>query len=168
MMTVARQYSVTTTVIHRVASLDDGGPRQAPFLFEEETQLLKFDGQLEDCVVRNVSSQGREGLFTNLNQLESLCQDGTFDKTRQRLESEEVIKVDLGTDRKWTATKADDDIVEFRNGVSKLEVFPRNQVRLTVRTDLAKLTQEISGSWNEKTGTITVESEQIQVTEGQV
>ncbi|MBT9583274.1 hypothetical protein IV102_07985 [bacterium] len=168
MMTVARQYSVTTTVIHRVASLDDGGPRQASFMFQEEAQQLKFDGQLEDCVVGNVSSQGREGLFTSLSQLESLWQDGTFDKTRQRLESEEAIKVDLGTDRKWTATKGDHDTVEFHNGVSKLEVFPGNQVRLTVRTDLAKLTQEISGSWNEKTGTITVESEQIQVTEGQV
>jgi hypothetical protein len=168
MMTVARQYSVTTTVIHRVASLDEGGPRQAPFSFQDEAHQLQFDGQLEDCVMQNISSHGREGLFTSLSQLEGLCQDGTFDKARQRLNSEEVIKVDLGTDRKWTATKGEHDSVEFRNGVSQLDVFPGNAVRLTVRTDLAKLSQQIGGSFNEKTGTITVDSEQIQVTEGQV
>jgi len=168
MMTVARQYSVTTTVIHRVASLDDGGPRQALFQFEDQSQLLKFDGKLEDCVLSNVSSSGREGLFESLSQLEPLYKDGTFDKTRQKLQSEEVVKVDLGTDRKWSASIADQDVMEFRNGVSRLEVFPGNQVRMTVRTDLAKLEQQVAGRYNPQTGTITVELEQIQVTEGQV
>lgn len=168
MMTVARQYSVHTTVIHRVASLDDGGPRQAPFQFQGDPQLLKFDGALEDCVVRNCSTSAREGLFTNLSQLEGLCKDGTFDKTREKLKTDEVAKVDLGTDRKWTASMADNEVMEFRNGVSRLEVWGNDSFRMTVKTDLAKLEQQVSGSYNPKTGTITVECEQVQVTEGQV
>ena len=169
MMTVARQYSVTTTVIHRVASLSDGGPRVAPFKFEDESETLKFDGALEDCVQRNLSSGSRDGLFTNINQLEPLCQQGKFDEVRKKLESEEVVKVDLGTDRKWTATMADQDVLELRNGVSKLEVFPGGRsLRMTVRADLAKIEQQIGGSFNPSTGTITVDSEQVQVTQGQV
>lgn len=169
MMTVARQYSVTTTVIHRVASLDEGGPRVAPFKFEGESETLQFDGEIEDCVKRNLSSGSKDGLFTHINQLEPLCQQGKFDEVRKKLETEEVVKVDLGTDRKWSASMVDKDVLEFRNGVSKLEVFPGDRsLRMTVRADLAKIEQQIGGSFNAKTGTITVDSELIQVTEGQV
>lgn len=167
MMTVARQFSTTTTVIHRVASLDEGGPRSAPFQFEEATEQLQFDGRFEDCVLNNVSSSGREGLFKSIEELAPVFQDGTLTGTRERLEKEEVVKVDLGTDRKWTATQGDDQI-EFRNGVSLLEVFSERSFRLSVRADLAKIQQEIGATFNPATGTITVDSEQVQVTSGQV
>lgn len=167
MMTVARQFSTTTTVIHRVASLSEGGPRSAPFQFEDDVQQLQFDGRFEDCVLSNVSSSSGEGLFKSIDQLAPVFQDGTLAKTRERLENEEVVKVDLGTDRKWTATLQGDQL-EFRNGVSSLEVFSDRAFRLSVRADLAKIQQEIGGSYNPQTGTITVDSEQVQVTTGQV
>lgn len=167
MMTVARQFSTTTTVIHRVASLSEGGPRSAPFQFEDDMQQLQFDGRFEDCVLSNVSSSSGEGLFKSIDQLAPVFQDGTLAKTRERLENEEVVKVDLGTDRKWTATLQGDQL-EFRNGVSSLEVFSDRAFRLSVRADLAKIQQEIGGSYNPQTGTITVDSEQVQVTTGQI
>lgn len=167
MMTVARQFSVTTTVIHRVASLSDGGPRKAPFTFQDEPQQLKFDGRFEDCVLSHVSHGGHEGLFKSVEELQPLFEDGTFEKTRKRLEREDVVKVDLGTDRKWTATKEGDHI-EYRNGVSQLEIFNERSFRLSVQADLAKVKQEIGATYNRETGTITVDSEQIQVTTGDV
>lgn len=168
MMTVARQFTTTTTMIHRVASLSEGGPRTAAFDLEGEPQALQFDGKFEDCVLSNVSFEKRAEVFKGIQDLQPLFQDGTFQRTREQLRQDEVVKVDLGTDRKWTASKTDDGLIEFRNGASRLfleESTDRN-FNLRVKADLANIEQEIGGNYNPLTGTITFTSEKVVVSAG--
>lgn len=138
-----------TTVI--TTTITAGTQQRAFFPYKGLETEMRFDGQLDRCVLDNLKD--RHEVFQSLDELKPLLKS-------ERWKADGPV--DVGMDRDWVAKEG---VLRDTRGVSALRIEPDGVVRLSVTADKAPLRQELVGRYDAQNGTITLLSEEIQVTE---